>query len=196
MMILYLIRIEPTEASTPPKPSRVSIASSNSTSVNLIWTPPTATPLPIVNYTIKYIANDGTERTIVLPHTQSSHRIGGLSPGFSYTFRIQAVYSDGTSSDPVRVTMTLTEEDSSILSQPWFYAAVAGGGALFLIIACVLVICICYQCCKIGRYNGMPHPQLGTSANRACGCNLVITELCVCTFQFATHTATGNSWLP
>ena len=149
-------------ATPPPPPFQLAndMSSSNSTSVSLTWAPPTSPSSPVINYTIKYIARDGTERTTVVPPTQRSLVIGGLSPGFSYTFRVRAVYEDGSSSDPANITVTLNEEVTGILSQLWFYAVVAGGGAVFLVIATVLIVCICCQCCKMGNYNGTKlHPH-------------------------------------
>lgn len=142
----------------PPPPLRAvrDTVISNSTAVNITWSPPSSSfSLPLINYSITYIARDGTENTKLVPPTQHSLLIGQLSPDYTYTFKVRAVYSDGTVSTPVNVTVTLVGQKEGLLAQSWFYGAVAAGAIIFLVIAGILVACICYQlCCRAIGYKG------------------------------------------
>ncbi len=72
-----------------------------------------------------------------------------------YTFEVGAVYSDGLYPSSMVAVTLIGQETSGILSQPWFLGVVAVGGALFVTVVMVILICICYQCCKMGHYKGM-----------------------------------------
>lgn len=159
---LYLVLFPAATSTPPPPPPPLQVVrdavSSNSTAVNITWSSPSSSSPSshLANFSIVYRARDGTERATLVPPTQHSLLIRNLSPGWTYTFRVRAVYADGTVSVPVNVTVELVGQKEGLLAQPWFYGALAAGGLVFLLVAGILVACICYQiCCKAAMYKGM-----------------------------------------
>ncbi len=108
----------PTSSSAPPKniapnpPQNLVVSTYSSTQINLSWSAPASNGGPIVSgYKIDYSADSGNFTNIVAnsgsSFTAYSHT--GLQVGHTYTYRVFAINSIGTSNSSNTATTTLTQ---------------------------------------------------------------------------------------
>ena len=142
-----------TDPPLPPMHVTGNTINNNSTAINIMWSAPSAPPSPIKNYIVSYIIPNGTELVVIVPPSKHNLLVGGLSPGQTYIFGVQVLYTDGTVSASVNVTVTLMQNEG-FFTTTWFYVALSGGVVFFLLVVCICVACIfCHKCCN--RATGM-----------------------------------------
>ena len=96
-------------------PTGLSAAAVSPTQINLFWSAPTQNyGKIIVGYKIEQEISSGVFNTIVYNtgSTLTSYSITGLKTGTAYTYRVSAVYSDDTSTDPSNIAAAIPSTTS------------------------------------------------------------------------------------
>ena len=96
-------------------PTGLSAAAVSPTQINLFWSAPTQNyGKIIVGYKIEQEISSGVFNTIVYNtgSTLTSYSVTGLKTGVAYTYRVSAVYSDDTSTDPSNIAAAIPSTTS------------------------------------------------------------------------------------
>ncbi|WP_218583594.1 fibronectin type III domain-containing protein, partial [Candidatus Nitrosotalea sp. FS] len=96
-------------------PTGLSAAAVSPTQINLFWSAPTQNyGKIIVGYKIEQEISSGVFNVIVYNtgSTLTSYSITGLKTGVAYTYRVSAVYSDDTSTDPSNIAAAIPSTTS------------------------------------------------------------------------------------
>ena len=107
-------------AGAPPQvptitPTGLSATAVSPTQINLFWSAPTQNyGKTIVGYKIEQQISSGIFDTLVYNtgSTLTSYSITGLKTGVAYTYRVSAVYSDDTSTDPSNIAAAIPSKTS------------------------------------------------------------------------------------
>ncbi len=122
---IYILVISPSEAyaNTPPltiTPTNLNATAESPTQITLSWLPPTQNyGKTIVGYKIEQEIGGGVYYVLIenTNSTFSTYSLTGLKTGTTYTFRISAVYSDSTTTDPskpVSATPSITSTPTPV----------------------------------------------------------------------------------
>src|SRR5574340_1415493 len=96
-------------------PTGLSATAVSPTQINLFWSAPTQNfEKTIVGYKIEQEVGSGVFDTLVYNtgSTLTSYSITGLKTGVTYTYRVSAVYSDDTSTDPSNIAAAIPSTTS------------------------------------------------------------------------------------
>src|SRR5574340_70398 len=96
-------------------PTGLSATAVSPTQINLFWSAPTQNyGKTIVGYKIEQQISSGVFDTLVYNtgSTLTSYSITGLKTGVAYTYRVSAVYSDDTSTDPSNIAAAIPSATS------------------------------------------------------------------------------------
>ncbi len=96
-------------------PTGLSAAAVSPTQINLFWSAPTQNyGKIIIGYKIEQQLSHGVFDTLVYNtgSTLTAYSMTGLKTGVAYTYRVSAVYSDDTSTDPSNVAAAIPSSTS------------------------------------------------------------------------------------
>lgn len=102
-------------------PTGLSATAVSPTQINLLWSAPTQNyGKVIVGYKIEQQISHGVFDTVVYNSgsTLTAYSMTGLKTGVTYTYRISAVYSDDTSTDPSNIATAITSATASQSTSP------------------------------------------------------------------------------
>lgn len=150
-VVLKLMPVS-SNADTPPHPmpSNIALNALNSSAFQITWErpPPSTTGGTLLSYRITIVRMvDGTTSIQEVDPEINSYIFTDLEPG-EYIVTVIARYEGDNYSQPHVSTITVSEEQvgTDILSQVWFYVAVAAGGVFLLLLGItVILVCICCQ---------------------------------------------------
>ncbi|MGI0065787.1 MAG: fibronectin type III domain-containing protein, partial [Nitrosotalea sp.] len=97
-------------------PTGLSATAVSPTQINLFWSAPTQNyGKTIMGYKIEYQISYGVFDILVYNtgSTLTAYSITGLKTGTAYTYRVSAVYSDDTSTDPSNIATAIPSATSS-----------------------------------------------------------------------------------
>ena len=167
-------------APLPPAPNLTHVAN-NHTSITLTWvTPPT--DIDILNFIISYVRPDGTSNEIIVETNTSSSTLIGLSPG-TYNFTLTVVYEGGRGTVATVLVTVPNMQDSGLLGEVWFYAAMATAVVVLVGLICILIACICCQLHRKASFKGQ---------RTATPTTLGVTYVIITCIYAHTHTVGGK----
>lgn len=117
---IHLAQGAPPQVSTAT-PTGLSATAVSPTQINLFWSAPTQNyGKTIVGYKIEQQLSQGVFDVLVYNtgNTITAYSMTGLKTGTAYTYRVSAVYSDDTSTDPSNIATAIPSSTSSQSSTP------------------------------------------------------------------------------